>query len=153
DVPAVDQALAECRQRVRASAGRIAAEEADQRQPLLRARRERPNNRKRRRAAEQRDELAPFPSMEMHPNPPAKGPIESIGLRRISQRVRRAGSPYLRFAPIAAVLPRRTDVPVCCQKRPGAIAARQQPLFYHLVSAKQERLGDRQPERLCGLEI
>ena len=51
------QTLPKRRQRFRAARGREAAEQPDDRQPLLRARRERPCNR---RAAEQRDELAPF---------------------------------------------------------------------------------------------
>jgi hypothetical protein len=38
----------------------------NRRHGLLRARRERPRER---RAAEQRDELAPFPLMKMHPTP------------------------------------------------------------------------------------
>ena len=51
---------------------------------LLRAGRERP---RRRRAAEQRDELAAFQLMEMHPIPSRAGSTsQDTGLQRISQR-------------------------------------------------------------------
>src|SRR5262249_31594573 len=51
---------------------------------LLRSRRERP----RRRAAEQRNEVAPFPLTEMHPIPSRAGSTsQDTGLQRISQRV------------------------------------------------------------------
>jgi hypothetical protein len=50
---------------------------------LLRPRRERP----RRCAAEQRDELAPFPLTQLHPVPlRARKASQDIGLQRISQR-------------------------------------------------------------------
>jgi len=48
------------------------------------ARRERP---RRRRAAEERDELAPFQLIELHSVPVRQGRIEDIELARISQEV------------------------------------------------------------------
>ena len=64
DIAGFAQALAERVQPARVAAGGGAAQEADHRQRRLRARGQRPGNRRRgRRAAEQRDELAPLHSI------------------------------------------------------------------------------------------
>src|SRR5262245_48483148 len=65
DIASVAQAMAERGGELRVRAGRPTIEEPDHRhRRLLRARRERPRGH---RAAEQRDELAPFPLTGMHP--------------------------------------------------------------------------------------
>jgi hypothetical protein len=70
---------------VEARVRRCRVEEPDQRHcRLLRVRRKRPSNR---RAAEQRDELAPVQLIELHSVPPARAGLEDIELARISQEV------------------------------------------------------------------
>src|SRR5262249_1290877 len=69
DIAGLLQALTECSHHRHVAARRCAVEEPDPRhRRLLRPRRDRP----RRSAAKQRDELAPFPLMEMHPLPLAR---------------------------------------------------------------------------------
>ena len=69
DVAVLAQAAAECGYQMRALIGRSRAEEPDQRhRRLLCARSQRP----RRRAAEQRDELAPSKLSKLHPLPLAR---------------------------------------------------------------------------------
>jgi hypothetical protein len=84
------EALAERGHEMRESLRASAAQEANHRHSrLLRARRERPG---RGRAAEQRDELASFQSMELHSIPECKTITPSLASRRIRVFRRRGSS-------------------------------------------------------------
>src|SRR5262249_50103736 len=73
DMAGVLEALPKCSQTVRQPVRRSAVKESNHRHHwLLRARRDRPRSR---RAAEQRDELAPFQLIELHSVPTSQGRI------------------------------------------------------------------------------
>jgi hypothetical protein len=79
------QTLVERAQTVRHFVGRSDAEKpCDRHRRLLRARRERPRGR---RAAEQRDELAPFQFIELHSIPTDRAGLQDNELARISHEI------------------------------------------------------------------
>ena len=85
DIANLTQSLAECVDSGRRFTWRSATEKSDDRhRRLLRARRERPH---RRRAAEQRDELAPFYLIELHSISNSPRQMQDIELAMVSQRV------------------------------------------------------------------
>jgi hypothetical protein len=85
DIAAVFQALAKCVQLVHHCMGRPGVEISDHRHCRLRARTEWPRHR---RAAEQRDELAPSQLIEEHSVPSQAGArLQDTELARISQEV------------------------------------------------------------------